>query len=281
MGFTKDGKEKKFRMRDYKGYIALLIGLFILLFALIAIAIGMIQEHYGADLCSGSKNETGNHVRETENESFETKDEETHAAIETAHEDNRVKTEDALLVLINKDHPILNNITYSLVSFEEGNLVDERMYNDLVSMIADAKKAGYELVVCSSWRSRELQTKLYEEKIEEYLSYGYSIDQSEELAAFWVAVPGTSEHEVGLAVDIVSKYYQELNHSQADTAEQKWLMTHCQKYGFILRYPENKQDITHIGYEPWHYRYVGKEAAKEIMSSGICLEEYLGAVYES
>ena len=81
-------------------------------------------------------------------------------------------------------------------------------------------------------------------------------------------------------MDIVAKSYQHLDHDQANTNEQKWLMAHCQEYGFILRYPENKQDITHIGYEPWHYRYVGKEAAKEIMASGMCLEEYLGAVCE-
>ena len=86
---------------------------------------------------------------------------------------------------------------------------------------------------------------------------------------------GASEHELGLAVDIVSAEYQILEEEQENTPEQQWLMEHCQEYGFILRYPEYKQDLTGVGYEPWHYRYVGVEAAREIMAQGICLEEYL------
>ena len=120
-----------------------------------------------------------------------------------------------------------------------------------------------------------MQEKLYSNKLDEYLSYGYSQEKAKELAAFWVAVPGTSEHEIGLAVDIVSKWYQHLDHAQANTDEQQWLMKHCHEYGFILRYPEEKQELTRIGYEPWHYRYVGKTAAQEIMEYGLCLEEYL------
>ena len=91
----------------------------------------------------------------------------------------------------------------------------------------------------------------------------------------WVAVPGTSEHQTGLALDIISLYYQVLDKNQENTAEQKWLMENSYKYGFILRYPSDKSEITGINYEPWHYRYVGKEAAKEIYEMGLCLEEYL------
>ena len=90
-----------------------------------------------------------------------------------------------------------------------------------------------------------------------------------------MAIPGTSEHEIGLAVDIVDDNYQMLENEQENTPVQKWLKKNCWKYGFILRYPENKKKITGVIYEPWHYRYVGKTAAKEIMSKGICLEEYL------
>ena len=90
-----------------------------------------------------------------------------------------------------------------------------------------------------------------------------------------VALPGTSEHATGLAVDIISTSYGELDDRQGDTAEQKWLMEHCWEYGFILRYPPEKSDITGIIYEPWHYRYVGKDAAQEITEQGITLEEYL------
>ena len=91
----------------------------------------------------------------------------------------------------------------------------------------------------------------------------------------WVARPGTSEHQAGLAVDIVSVEYQVLDEGQEDTPLQQWLMAHCWEYGFILRYPTDKSDLTGVGYEPWHYRYVGEEAAKAITEQGICLEEYL------
>ena len=90
-----------------------------------------------------------------------------------------------------------------------------------------------------------------------------------------MAIPGTSEHQLGLAVDIVDKHSQVLDNSQADTPAQQWLMEHSWEYGFILRYPEGKSEITGIIYEPWHYRYVGKEAAAEIHELGLCLEEYL------
>ena len=100
-------------------------------------------------------------------------------------------------------------------------------------------------------------------------------EEAEKQAAIWVAPPGTSEHQLGLAVDIVAESYQLLDRHQEKTAEQQWLMEHCSEYGFILRYPTDKSEMTGIGYEPWHYRYVGREAAEEIMRRGICLEEYL------
>jgi D-alanyl-D-alanine carboxypeptidase len=122
------------------------------------------------------------------------------------------------------------------------------------------------------WKSKKT---LFENKIGKYLSNGLSNQEATVEAAKWIAVPGTSEHQTGLAVDIVAKSYQMLDKEQENTPEQKWLMENSYKYGFILRYPENKSDITGISYEPWHYRYVGKEAAKEIYENGICLEEYL------
>ena len=89
-----------------------------------------------------------------------------------------------------------------------------------------------------------------------------------------VAIPGTSEHATGLAVDIMSTKYGELDEKQGDTEEQKWLMEHCSEYGFVLRFPQDKSDITGIVYEPWHYRYVGVDAAKEMTENGLTLEEY-------
>ncbi len=94
----------------------------------------------------------------------------------------------------------------------------------------------------------------------------------------WVAIPKTSEHEIGLSVDIVSKSYQLLDKNQKKTAEQKWLMENCHRYGFVMRYPTEKKQITKIEYEPWHYRYVGIENAKRMKDMGVCLEEYIESI---
>ena len=90
-----------------------------------------------------------------------------------------------------------------------------------------------------------------------------------------MAPPGTSEHQTGLAVDIMATDYPVLDEKQAQTEEQQWLMEHCWEYGFILRYPTDKSSVTGIGYEPWHYRYVGQETAASIYERGLCLEEYI------
>ena len=89
-----------------------------------------------------------------------------------------------------------------------------------------------------------------------------------------MAIPGTSEHQLGLAVDIVDLRYQVLDAGQEDTATQQWLMQNSWKYGFILRYPQDKSAITGIIYEPWHWRYLGPENARTVKESGLCLEEF-------
>lgn len=142
-------------------------------------------------------------------------------------------------------------------------------------MMDDARLQGLSPTICSSFRTMDKQKTLYNNKVQTYLSQGYSKEQAEIEAAKWIAFPGTSEHQTGLAVDIVSHNYQSLDREQENTPEQKWLMENSYKYGFVLRYPEDKSDITGINYEPWHYRYVGVDAAKKIYEGGICLEEYL------
>ena len=136
------------------------------------------------------------------------------------------------------------------------------------------KSAGSKAVVVSAYRSNSYQAGLYERRIQRFMDQGYSREEAEIEAAKRVAVPGTSEHELGLAMDIVDVNYQKLDKQQEDTPAQKWLMANSWKYGFILRYPNEKSDVTGIIYEPWHYRYVGKELAREIYESGLCLEEY-------
>ncbi len=163
----------------------------------------------------------------------------------------------------------------TLKQLKNGQAVDERCYPDLQKMIDDCRAAGLSPVICSSYRSPETQERLFNNKVTYYTNLGYSFRNAETEAAKSIAVPGTSEHHLGLAVDIVDINNQNLDSSQEKTAVQRWLMEHSWEYGFILRYPSEKSNITGIIYEPWHYRYVGKEAAKKIYDQGICLEEYL------
>lgn len=179
------------------------------------------------------------------------------------------------LILANPWNTLPDSFTVETKSFRNGHSVDRRIFDDLDMMLEAAKMDGLSPIICSSYRTLEKQKSLFENKIGRYLSNGLSDQEAAIEAAKWVAVPGTSEHQTGLAVDIVAKSYQILDKEQENTPEQKWLMQNSYKYGFILRYPDTKSDITGIGYEPWHYRYVGREAAKEIYEKDICLEEYL------
>ena len=159
-----------------------------------------------------------------------------------------------------------------------GYQVDARIIGDLQEMFDAARAAGRNPVICSAFRSWDTQEYLYQNKIERVMAEeGLSEEEARKEAGTVVAVPGTSEHQVGLALDIVSSEYMNLDDKQMETEDQQWLMENSWKYGFILRYPLNKSDITGIIFEPWHYRYVGKEAAKEIYEQDITLEEYLGA----
>ena len=156
-----------------------------------------------------------------------------------------------------------------------GQAVDARCYPMLQQMMDDCRSAGLDPVICSSWRSREKQETLIANKEYRLIQAGVSEKDAAVEAAKTVAAPGTSEHELGLALDIVDSSYPELETEQEDTPVQKWLMENSWKYGFVLRYPSDKSALTGIIYEPWHYRYVGVEAAKVMYKEKLCLEEYL------
>lgn len=181
------------------------------------------------------------------------------------------------LLLVNPWNSLPEGFTVELKRLANGLQVDARIYDDLADMLGACWDAGLRPVVCSAYRTQAKQQQLYNNKIARLRAAGYSRDAAVQEAGRWVAVPGTSEHQTGLALDIVSASYQVLDQKQEETAEQKWLMEHCWEYGFILRYPSDKCDVTGIGYEPWHYRYVGKETALAIRDSGLCFEEYLQA----
>ncbi|MGI6404307.1 MAG: M15 family metallopeptidase [Oscillospiraceae bacterium] len=165
-----------------------------------------------------------------------------------------------------------------LETIAPGYQVDSRIAPALKRMIAEAKIEGINLMICSAYRSEERQRELHERKIAEHVALGKSNEEAVAVAASIVLPPGTSEHQTGLAVDIVTPENQNLDESFAQTPAAKWLAENSWKYGFILRYPKDKQEITNIIYEPWHFRYVGQEHAKAIYEGGYCLEEYLYGV---
>ena len=190
-------------------------------------------------------------------------------------ENTKEEPEEWKLILVNRDHPIPDGYKPELSMIEEGHQVDKRIKDQLNMMLKDAAEEGLSLVVCSSYRTNQKQEDLYSNKVQRLVYEGLSWDNARIEAGESVAYPGTSEHQVGLAIDIVSKSYQMLDEKQESTLEAQWLYQHCCEYGFILRYPKDKTDITKIIYEPWHYRYVGVKAAMYIMEHNICLEEYL------
>lgn len=185
------------------------------------------------------------------------------------------QSEEWNLLLVNRWNPMPEDYQVTLKKLRNGLQVDERIYEDLNAMLTDCGKAGLQPIVCSAYRSEATQARLHKNKISRLQAAGYEKEAAEREAIRWVAAPGTSEHHTGMAVDIVAASYQRLDQKQEKTAEQKWLMEHCWEYGFILRYPNDKSEVTGIGYEPWHYRYVGREAALAMRDSGLCLEEYI------
>lgn len=179
------------------------------------------------------------------------------------------------LVLVNKQHPVPDDYTFTLGKIKGSMKCDIRIIDDLMDMMQAAKEDGIRLVICSPYRDYNRQTVLFNRKIDSYMEKGYSYMDSYKLASMTVTVPGASEHQIGLALDIVSTSYSALQIGFGETTAGRWLKEHCDEYGFILRYPQGKEYITGIQYEPWHFRYVGKEAAAQIMDREITLEEFL------
>lgn len=183
---------------------------------------------------------------------------------------------DGLLLLVNPWTPLPEDfVPGELVPVQNDQAVDARAYPDLQNMLGDMSEAGLSPLICSSYRSQERQQELYDNKVQRVMDEGVSLEAAQAEAARWVALPGTSEHQTGLAVDIVSLSNQMLDETQESTPEFQWLAENAWKYGFILRYPNDKSEKTGIAYEPWHFRFVGKEAAEEMHDLGLCLEEYL------
>ena len=197
----------------------------------------------------------------------------------SSHPEEPSEKDYGTLILVNPWNYIPEDYSMELEAVQGNYKMDIKAAESAKNLLAAAKEAGFNMQLCSAYRTVEKSAELYKRKVNQYIGYGYSEEDAKVEAAKWVAPPGTSEHHTGLAMDLVSSdywgYYSDLEHDYEKFDSFKWMYEHCAEFGFILRYPKDKQDITGITYEPWHYRYVGVEAATYIMENGLCLEEYL------
>lgn len=179
------------------------------------------------------------------------------------------------LILTNAEYPVPEDYAAELKAIPgTEQLVDERIYEPLMQMLEDMKALGLSPVVCSGYRTLDKQEKLFNRKVQSYVRSGHTKEESYILARQTISIPGSGEHCLGLAVDFYTNKYHKLEKEFEKTPESQWLMENAQDYGFIMRYGEDKVDITGIEYEPWHYRYVGVKAARYMKEHGLSLEEF-------
>ncbi len=197
---------------------------------------------------------------------------------------NNIIEEEWNMKLVNAQNPLMEGFVVELRSIKgyDERLFDIRAADELEALLDAAKTDGLELFLVSAYRTPQRQATLFENKVQSFLNEGFMRSEAEKQAVMWVARAYTSEHNLGLAADLVSKDWYKANDDLTQEFENtphfKWLVQNCAEYGFILRYPKEKENITGVAYEPWHFRYVGQEAAKIIMQSGVTLEEYLKEV---
>ncbi|MDF2567391.1 MAG: hypothetical protein K0R90_847 [Oscillospiraceae bacterium] len=188
-------------------------------------------------------------------------------------------SDDWALFLVNNYNKLPDNYSVPLANVTPDRQFHKKAVDDFKQMLEGAKTAGYNLYIVSTYRSVAYQKNLYQRNVNSLVSQGKTQKEAEKETSVNIAQPGKSEHNTGLATDIVSgdwfTKHTDLTQDFEDTPEFQWLYENSPKYGFILRYPKNKQDITEITYEPWHYRYVGKKYAQKIKDSGLTLEEYM------
>ena len=169
------------------------------------------------------------------------------------------------LTLVNRDSSLPEGYRLTLTHSRDGVKVDRRIAAELEQMLDAAEAQGFEVHLNAGYRTSAEQRALFDEKTASFQSTGYDEQTARTLAAQWVSPPGTSEHELGLAVDIGTE----------TLALYDWLAAESWRYGFIQRYPPDKTALTGVSHEPWHYRFVGREAATEIMLRSLTLEEFL------
>ena len=179
------------------------------------------------------------------------------------------------MVLANRSSVLPGDFTVAETATVGEAVIDARIAEALRQMVNDAAAAGVKLKPTNGYRSIARQQELWDARVKTLMEGGLSQADAETKAIDYTSAPGTSDHNTGLGLDIVSEDHPAKDAGFAETAAAQWLAEHAADYGFILRYPSDKTEATGMDYEPWHYRYVGSEQAHKIKESGLCLEEYL------
>lgn len=184
-----------------------------------------------------------------------------------------------ILILVNKNNSVPDNYESRLINICNGRLqASGELYDDLKEMLKDGSELGYSFFIASAYRSKEKQQYLVNEDVNVFMSQGMNYKKALKKTLKETMPAGYSEHQTGLALDILTSDNLNMDTSQAEMDGNIWLRENCAKYGFILRYPKDKEELTQISYEPWHFRYVGKEAAEFIIKNNLVLEEFIDMV---
>lgn len=269
----KGGKEKLNRLANIH-----VLQLSIILFLLIIIAVVVIVTRKTI-ISDGqvtnfetekiSNNDNSEQLQNTTNSTNETDIENLSNTVTASN--NLDLLDDWQVRLVNRDNPLSDDFTVELENLDASRKFDKRAIEPLKQMICDMRDQGIKNIWAqSTYRSIEYQKGLYEKSINKYLKQGKSQEEAQKLTDEYINRPGTSEHHLGLAVD-----FNNVDEGFENTKAYEWLLENASDYGFILRYPKEKEDITGIEYEPWHWRYVGPEHAKKMKEQNLCLEEYV------
>lgn len=283
------------KKRKKKNYAARRIILLLLLLALIGFAVWKIVPLFSApdsdeessaeeQVSSETESKPSSQEEESQDESSAEESEPEPSADESETESSSEESEDGdsastssgdwNLLVVNNANALPDGFTIELETLEDGYQVDRRIADAVREMYTKAREDGIILTTCSAYRSKEKQEENYNNQIQAYLDQGDTQEEAEAKTAAYYATPGYSEHHTGLAVDIVTPSYTALDEGYAETPAARWLVENAHLYGFVLRYPKDKVSITGINFEPWHYRYVGKEHAAIMVENNYCLEEY-------
>lgn len=275
-------------MKKYYGIMAA-ASFFVLVCLSVEIGKGAVMNEAASAQNSREENQTSTSAAQsTAQSTIQTTTQSTEGTSESQTDDfPNVSLDDWSMVLVGPKYKIDQEISQSgLSKLSNGYLVDKRIVSAYDDLAAAAKKAGYPLVMVSAYRSVAYQRKIFDANVDTLMARGESKEAAEKTTKLTFTEPGYSEHHTGLAIDVVDQaWYQDhttdvLDHRFGDTEGGKWIQAHAREYGFIVRYPEGKYDITQIDYEPWHLRYVGVAAATYIEENQLTFEEFIDQVKE-